>query len=211
MVSDLYTCHHGQIKNGSADYNYETYIEKLKQAGYDVYYYGKWHAGKGAPADFGAEGIFCEDYGNPYLLPEYKKYLKEKGLPFPRAYIENDWCTPGWIDDMTEGEEKVMDHPTMNECVSGILTTPKETHEVFYLAYEACKKLQELKNSDRPFCLQVEFWGHISRICRHRSMQICTHRKRFRNIRVSGMISVINRIYIILKVEKESVRITELF
>ena len=47
----------------------------------------------------------------------------------------------------------------MNECVAGILTTPKETHEAFYFAYEACERLQKLKDSKKPFCLQVEFWG----------------------------------------------------
>ena len=106
MVSGLYTYNHGQNNNGDVDFTYETYIERLKQEGYYVYYYGKRHAGKGTAGYFGAEGVFCENYGNPYLHPEYKEYLKEYNLPFPKALMENDWCTPGWIDDIVEGEEK---------------------------------------------------------------------------------------------------------
>ncbi len=160
MVSGLYTAHHGQIKNGHAEYTYPTYLDKLEEDGYDIWHYGKWHTGKGTPGDFGAKGAFCEGYGNPYLLKEYSEYLKEKSLPSPKALIERNWCTPGWIDNITEQEEyDLTQRSDMNECVSGILTTPKETHEAFFLAHEACEKLEELKNSDKPFCLQVHFWG----------------------------------------------------
>lgn len=160
MVSGLYTCHHGQLSGQTdVEYSYETYLERLKNAGYQVYYYGKWHTGKGTPQDFGAEGVFCEDYGNPYLLPAYQEYLEKLNLPFPKAMIEHNWCTPGWIDGIAEGEEYRLDRPTMNECISGILTTPKETHEVFYLAYEACRKLEECRDNNQPFFMAVEFWG----------------------------------------------------
>lgn len=160
LATGLYTCHHRQLSGGKDHpFTRETYIEKLKETGYHVYYYGKWHTGFGTPADFGAEGIFCEDYGNPYLLPSYGKYLEEFQLPFPEALVEHNWCTPGWIDDIVEGESYRLDRPTMNECISGILKTPKETHEAFYLAYEACKKLEECKEEGEPFCLMVEFWG----------------------------------------------------
>ncbi len=160
MVSGLYTCHHGQLSGQSdVDYTYETYLDKLKDAGYQLYYYGKWHTGKGTPRDFGAEGVFCEDYGNPYLLPSYQAYLREKNLPFPKAIIEHNWCTPGWIDDIVESQEYRLDRHTMNECISGILTTPRETHEAFYLAYEAGRRLEICKEQDQPFFLAVEFWG----------------------------------------------------
>lgn len=159
MITGLHTCHHKQYKNNAQQYLHQTYLEALKDAGYDLFYYGKWHTGRGTPADFGAEGVFCEDYGSPYLLPRYQEYLHEQQLPFPRALIEHNWCTPGWIDDIVEGEEKVLDRKTMNESASGILVTPKQSHEAFFLAHEACSKLRELKDSDRPFCLQVEFWG----------------------------------------------------
>lgn len=159
IVSGLYTAHHGQFKNGCAPFLYETYLERLKDSGYDVFHYGKWHTGKGTPGDFGAEGIFCEEYGNPYLSRQYQAYIKEKNLPFPKAYIEHNWCTPEWIDDLEEHTEYEMNRETMNECISGILTTPKETHEVFFMAHEACKKLETLKDTETPFCMQVHFWG----------------------------------------------------
>lgn len=160
MASGLYTCHHGQL-SGQTDiaYSYETYFDRLRDVGYQLHYYGKWHAGKGTPADFGADGIFCEDYGNPYLFPSYQEYLERFHLPFPQAVIEHNWCTPGWIDDITEREVYRLDRPTMNECVSGILTTPKETHEAFYLAYEACRALETCKAQGQPFFMAVEFWG----------------------------------------------------
>lgn len=160
MATGLYAGHHGQVNNQSdRDFTYETYMDQLKKADYDIFYYGKWHAGKGTPADFGAEGVFCDDYGNPYLMPSYQRYLEEKGLPFPTAVIEHNWCTPEWISDIIENTDYRLDRRTMNECASGILTTPKETHEAFYLAYEACKKLEKCRDREKPFCMRVDFWG----------------------------------------------------
>lgn len=159
MVTGLYTAHHGQLKNGRTPFTYETCLEKLRETGYDVFYYGKWHAGVDMPSDFGAEGIFCEGYGNPYLLKEYGEYLKRHNLPFPRMKVEHNWCTPGWIDDIEEGMEYELSRPEMNECISGLLTTPKETHEAFFFAHEACRKLDELVDNERPFCMEVHFWG----------------------------------------------------
>ena len=159
LLSGLYTAHHGQVKNGAAPFTYDTSIGRLKDAGYRVYYYGKWHAGAGNPADFGAEGFTCEEYGNPYLKEEYQQYLVEMHLPFPRVLVEHDWCTPGWIDDFQEGTEYEPRRKNMNECISGLLTTPKETHEAFFLAHEACRKLEQIQKSDEPFCMEVHFWG----------------------------------------------------
>lgn len=159
MASGLFTAHHGQYKNGRAPFNYETAMGRLRQVGYNVFYFGKWHAGLDTPADFGAQGVFCEGYGNPYLLREYQEYLQQKKLPFPKVYVEHNWCTPGWIDNIQEGTEYELSRREMNECISGILTTPKETHEAFFFANEACKKLEEIRDADTPFCMQVHFWG----------------------------------------------------
>ena len=47
------------------------------------------------------------------------------------------------------------------EHATGITTTPKESHEAFFLADLACEQLDELAaaESDRPFHLRLDFWG----------------------------------------------------
>lgn len=47
------------------------------------------------------------------------------------------------------------------ENAIGVMTTPKETHEAFFLANLACNKLREIAESGnkQPFHLRVDFWG----------------------------------------------------
>jgi arylsulfatase A-like enzyme len=158
MLTGLYPHRHGEIRNGS-DHPFDTptYLETLANEGYRNYYYGKWHAGPGKAQDFGCEGLCYPDYSNPYTKPEYDDYLRRRGLPKPYAIIERDFEK----NALRKGERYDPYGPGLWECLSGVLQTPEDTHEAFYLANLACDRLRELASapSGRPFSLRVDFWG----------------------------------------------------
>lgn len=165
LLTGLYPHNHRNFYNYSdSPYDHEIYLDLLAEAGYRNYYFGKWHAGPGTALDFKSEGYSDTDYGNPYISPAYKAYLARKGLPQAEHYIERHF----WNDifdkqfpDLRDGEMYRCDYAWCGEHAVGITTTPKETHEAFFLADLACDKLADLakEEDDRPFHLRVDFWG----------------------------------------------------
>lgn len=160
MLTGLYSHHHGEILN---DVNVPTegrsYLQILADAGYQNYYFGKWHAGPGTALDHGCQGYCYPSYGNPYLTPEYQEYLQENNLPRPEVLIE---CTMDpWRTDLIPGQKYVQDKEWTNEQASGILLTPRETHEAFFLADLVCKQLEQAaqSGSDAPFSIRMDPWG----------------------------------------------------
>lgn len=161
LVTGLYPHNHGQTDNSfeTPVDSHETYMEVLKRQGYDNYYFGKWHASGGTPGDLGCKGVFYPDYGNPYHQMEYREYIREKGIPAASMLVEKNMGEEGWIDEIAEGSIYDFSRPLVNEALSGILQGPKESHEAYYVADLACRKLEELQESSRPFMMRVDFWG----------------------------------------------------
>jgi arylsulfatase A-like enzyme len=167
MLTGLFPHNHGEIHNETNHkYDKEVYFNILANVGYNHYYYGKWHAGRGSALDFQCEGYSSGSrYGNPYTSHEYKKYLKENNLPFIQAKIQKNFLGPEHPYTRTlgiqEGELHTPNFPILSQETTGIMTTPKETHEAFFLASLACEKLQEIarNNKSTPFHLRLDFWG----------------------------------------------------
>jgi arylsulfatase A-like enzyme len=160
MLTGLYPHTHGEIKNDTgAPYRHEAYLDALAEAGYRNYYYGKWHAGPGTAYDHHCAGFSYPSYNNPYTKPEYKAYLERYGLPEPEILIERSFDP--WKKGLREGGRYRQKAAWCNEHASGILLTPKETHEAFFLASLACERLRVLAEArdGRPFALRVDFWG----------------------------------------------------
>ena len=164
MLTGKMPSRHGQLENAvktSVDSD-TTYYDYLREAGYDLYYYGKWHASDGIPADLGCRGVSYPDYSNPYRQSEYKAYVGRKGIAPARMLVEHNLWKDSLLPNVKPGS--VYDFPGVmtNEALSGLLLTEKESHEAFYLADLACRQLEILANQnggDRPFCLRVDFWG----------------------------------------------------
>lgn len=159
MLTGLFPHNHLEIKNDTEHpYDRELYLDVLAQGGYRNYYYGKWHAGPGTALDHHCEGFNYPSYNNPYTKPEYKEYLAKKGLPEPEIQIERSFWEGRGIE---EGRRYRQDKAWCNEHAVGIMTTPDETHEAFFLAHLATERLKEIKasGSDEPFSLRVDFWG----------------------------------------------------
>ena len=168
MLTGLFPHMHGELSNNSFNpFSNETYLSKLAEAGYKNYYYGKWHAGPGTAYDHHCEGFSYYDYNNPYTKPEYKKYLEKKNLPHFQVRLQRSFYGPKSkrVENlklkMESGELHRLDRAACNEDSTGIMTTPKETHEAFFLAHLACEKLKEIAKSENeePFHLRVDFWG----------------------------------------------------
>ena len=159
MLTGLFPHNHGEIKNDSNHpYDRPVYLDALAAGGYRNYYYGKWHAGAGTAMDHHCQGFNYPSYNNPYTKPEYERYLAERGLPQPQVRIEQMFWA---IEGVRRGDLYRQRARWCNEHACGILTTPKETHEAFFLANLACDKLRELAadGDGRAFSLRVDFWG----------------------------------------------------
>ena len=166
MLTGLFPHNHGEIKNDTKhEYDKELYLETLKRAGYNNYYFGKWHAGRGTAKDFYCEGFNYTGYGNPYTKSEYKDYINKKNLPHFQVRVKHALLDPNGAYakalNIKEGELYSSNFVASYEHAVGPMTTPKETHEAFFLAHLACKKLEEIVESEdkTPFHLRVDFWG----------------------------------------------------
>jgi len=163
ILTGVYPHNHGEIKNESnEEYTYEMYFEKLIEEGYKNYYFGKWHAGRGTALDFGCEGFSVPGYGNPYTTPEYEKYLEENGLDYIQVRIQKNFDDPiSKHLGIKEGDLYEPRFPAYSEYISAIMTTPKETHEAFFLTSMACDKLREIAKdgNEQPFHMRIDFWG----------------------------------------------------
>lgn len=83
VLNGTYPHLHGQYDNfRSVGLGEQTYFDVLRDMGYENYYFGKWHAGSGRPADLGIKGFSPESYNNPYKHAEYENYCKKYGLPY---------------------------------------------------------------------------------------------------------------------------------
>ena len=167
MLTGFFPHNHGEIRNETKHkYDREIYLDKFAKYGYKNYYYGKWHAGKGTALDFQCDGFSSgSSYGNPYSTKEYQEYLKKKNLPFIQIRIQKNFLGPEHHFTKTLGiQEGALTNPKfpiLSQEFAGIMTTPKETHEAFFLASLACEKLQEIakSNETKPFHLRLDFWG----------------------------------------------------
>lgn len=159
VLTGLYSHHHGEILNDvNVPYIERTYLKILSDAGYDNYYFGKWHAGPGTAHDHACKGFCYPSYGNPYLTDEYKAYLKEYNLPEPEIMI--DGTMDPWRLDIIPGKVYKQTKEWTNEQAMGTLLSPKETHEAYFLADCVCKQLEQLKdNTGQPFSIRLDFWG----------------------------------------------------
>ena len=148
LLTGLYPHNHGNYYNYSnSPYDHEVYLSRLAQAGYRCFYFGKWHAGAGTALDFDCAGFSLEDYGNPYITSEYGDYLRKRNLPPAEhqvEYVFDSFVMKREFPNLSVGAPYSSERYWCGEHASGITTTPKETHEAFFLADMACEQLEAL-------------------------------------------------------------------
>ena len=165
LLSGLYPRNHGNRFNYSdAPFKEECVLDLLAGSGYRSWYFGKWHAGPGSALNHGCGGFCPEAYGNPYITDEYASYIHEAGLPAAAHRVDGFlWAEHSLrqFPKLRVGNNYRCDSFWCGENAYGTTTTPKESHESFFLADLACRKLGELARDrdDQPFSLFVSFWG----------------------------------------------------
>ena len=175
LLTGQYPHAHKQYFNYSdPPFEQEVYLDTLAEAGYENYYYGKWHAGPGNALDHHCEGFCHTSYGNPYVRPEYQEYLKRKGLPPAEFEVRHCFHVRefGYGDpdskyyyDLKAGNHhyRSKDPDYCGEHAAGITVTPKETTESFFPTRRSSDlRLEQLaarEDKSRPFALRVDFWG----------------------------------------------------
>lgn len=135
----------------------ELYSKHLAEAGYDNYYFGKWHCGVNKTAkDYGLKGWSLPEYGNLYACDAYKEYLNDIGEDQPQCRIEHHLLQPE-----LNGTEVLMDpaEPWDYMDGAGVLLGSPEVNEQFFVANMACDQLKKLAGSDQPFSMVVSMWG----------------------------------------------------
>ncbi|MEM7347419.1 MAG: sulfatase-like hydrolase/transferase [Chloroflexota bacterium] len=169
MFTGVYPHRHGMIQNdgqggGRLDFDPDEklFSHYLKQADYRVGLFGKWHTGVERTAqDYGFEGFSCEGYGHPYWSAEYDAYLNEFDLPHAEVTVEWKFGDPSWAGKTIKLKDFPKPYQTpyylMESC--GVLNTPVETHEAYFLAHLADRWLEDVAEGDQPFCLRVDMWG----------------------------------------------------
>lgn len=150
LLTGLYPHTHGQVHNeNDPAYLHDVYLDNLAEAGYKNYYFGKWHAGSGCAYDHHCEGLSETGYGNPYNTEQYADYLERRELlraqhRIERVFEHTDYIKKGYFPKLKEGSLYHCEDFWCGEHAIGVTTTPKETHEAFFLADLACEKLEEL-------------------------------------------------------------------
>ncbi len=176
MMTGVYPNQHGIINNETTivpSSEPETIYDVLLANGFstdNIYFYGKTHYSGGLSGDtpqlaYGISGWSTSGYGQPYTKSEYLLYLRRNN------YFGSTYKSPV----MTLSAEVLNSNPSLVKGDTldlaemrlitghrfGILETPKEFHEAYFLADLAVKQLEKIakSNSDEPFVMSINIWG----------------------------------------------------
>lgn len=135
------------------------YAEPLANAGYDNFYFGKWHCGvEKTAADYGLKGWSLPEYGNLYASKTYKDYLETIGEKQPICRIDHHLFRP----DLA-GQEICLDPNEPWEFMdgAGMLLGSPEVQEQFFVANMACDALRARAQTpqNKPFSMVISMWG----------------------------------------------------
>ena len=165
MLTGVYPHRHGMVMNNGdcgsrLDFEPDArlFSHYLRRVGYRCGYFGKWHCGEvRGPGDYGFEGVWQLGYGHPYWTDDYAAYLDELGLPQAAADVEWHFSDPSRAGQTIVLKDEPNEYHHMESC--GVLATPVETHEAYFVSHRACRWLEQTARKSQPFCLCVDTWG----------------------------------------------------
>lgn len=174
LLTGLYPHAHGQYQNETmAPYATPSFMDLLRQNGYELYYFGKWHAGPGNALDQGCYGFSADAYGNPYTTAAYTAYCKRYHIEPAKFLIENCFS---WADERQRAYAngaaqypapvpgtvyQSLDPRHCCEAAYGKTVTSFRSHESVFLATLAAETLHAVSKQfqNRPFFMRIDFWG----------------------------------------------------
>jgi len=126
-----------------------TFVESLRDAGYNTGLIGKWHVGtQKRAADFGFDGPDLPGWHNPIDNEDYVRHLTDNGLP------------PYEISDRIRG---TLPNGGPGNLLAARLHQPVEATFEYYLATRAIEHLeryaQDYRSGEKPFFLALHFFG----------------------------------------------------
>ncbi len=126
-----------------------TFVEALRDEGYNTGLVGKWHAGtEKRAADFGFDGPELPGWHNPVENEDYLGYLRERGLP------------PYAISDRIRG---TLPNGGPGNLLAARLHQPVEATFEHYLATRTIELLERYaadgERDGTPFFLELNFFG----------------------------------------------------
>ncbi|GAB3979945.1 sulfatase-like hydrolase/transferase [Actinoallomurus acanthiterrae] len=122
-----------------------TFSQALRAAGYNCGLIGKWHVGhRRRAADFGFDGPDLPGWHNPVDHPDYLDYLAANDLP------------PYEIHDRIRG---TLPNGGPGNLLAARLRQPVEASFEHYLATRTIEMLERYAADERPFFLQLNFFG----------------------------------------------------
>lgn len=175
MQTGLYPIHHGMLNNS---YNYGNMVQELPDSpnllsrqlnnvGYEAGYTGKWHLGSGT------ESVKQDEYIQTFMkdIQFAELELKNDATPTSLGYTGDDFPGHGiggypyqaFKDYLVENdlactiENKISGHYHGHEA--GEITSGIETTIDHYLVERGKKIINELEQKEKPWFLQLNFWG----------------------------------------------------
>ncbi|MFI2366315.1 sulfatase-like hydrolase/transferase [Promicromonospora sp. NPDC019610] len=126
-----------------------TFVEALREHGYNTGLVGKWHAGtERNAASFGFDGPDLPGWHNPVDNEDYLAYLAERDLP------------PYEISDRVRG---TLPNGGPGNLLAARLHQPVEATFEHYLATRTIELLEryadDFRSGERPFFLELSFFG----------------------------------------------------
>lgn len=126
-----------------------TFVEALREHGYNTGMVGKWHAGtEKIAADFGFDGPDLPGWHNPVENEDYLGFLRERGLP------------PYAISDRIRG---TLPNGGPGNLLAARLHQPVEATFEYYLATRTIELLEryaaDAERDGTPFFLELSFFG----------------------------------------------------
>ena len=150
----LNNCHEADAVQANLPTDLPTFSERLREAGYDLTYTGKWHVGRDqTPEDFGFDYRGGSDVHHDDIDTDFRDYRRERGRPVEETDLEEEIYTH--------------DDPEHGTLVAAKTPVDVEDTRAYFLAERTIEALETHAKGrdgdgnlgDTPFFHRADFYG----------------------------------------------------